>query len=383
MKRRFFILFSIMLMLSLCILNSCKEANKTLVIGKIEFKSLSINKKSSKDFMDLGAFKKVVKLETNDDSIIGIVDTAIVDENGDFFVGDYSSSKKVFRFDKYGEFINSYGRIGQGPGEFANLKSFDVTAQNEVVLMSYNKLLKFSKNGDFLKESRLKYRALDIKVVKGLIYIYVAGFRFRPEEKRAIIILNKDFNEVGGLSNFETRFEKYKFIPFNIMAKNRNNLFYIDIYDLGLNKFNPGDEKLIKLKIPNDNENLNDIWEKRHLQEKDRIEIKKKTHRFISILSMEEKLFLTESCPYKRIFNYWLLDLDKRKALILTYPGPEYFEKALFFDRIVGAYDRGLICVFNNSEKFNKYKSEFPALENIEFAVEDNPILVLFEFNDI
>ena len=135
------------------------------------------------------------------------------------------------------------------------------------------------------------------------------------------------------------------------------------------------------LKIPNENKSLDNIWEKRRLNEKDMDKIKNKIHRFNWIFSFNDNLLLSEYNKENKIFDFWLLNLKTKKAIIFPYPGPEFISKNLFFNRIVGSYDKGIIGVFNCIEKFNKYKKDFPVLKNIEFSIEDNPILALFEFN--
>jgi hypothetical protein len=53
----------------------------------------------------------------------------------------------------------------------------------------------------------------------------------------------------------------------------------------------------------------------------------------------------------------------------------------LFLSYISGSFENGLIGVFGEAEEFNQYKANYPALKEIEFKLEDNPILGFFEFN--
>ena len=363
--------------------NSCNRDDDNLAIESLDYQSISITKKSLTDLMKVGKISRTVKLDANSESIIGSVDYAIVDKNGDIYVGDFDSGKKVLRFNKEGKFLNGFGRPGQGPGEYGYLKKFDISTKNEIFLISYDKLLTFKKTGELLNELRLPYTPIDVKVVNDSIFLYVIGYRNREGEKNSIVVLNSDLTQVGGLSDFDTRLLKYKFLSINQMGKFGENLFFIDIYDLALTIYSVKEKRLIRLKIPNENYQLDEIWKKSHFIETDRDEIAKRIHRFELIYAMDEKLFLWEHWQLKGIYDYWLLDLKKRKALVLTYPGPEYFKENLFFDRIVGGYDKGIICVYDDVEKFNKHKNEFPILKDVSFSMEDNPILVFFEFNEL
>jgi len=377
LKKKIYILFMI-----ICFLNFCQKRKDKVAYKEIDFKSISIERKILNDFWRVGKIKKVVKLEVKRNSLIGNIDHVIRNKNGDFYVGDYDSSKRILRFNQYGDFINSIGTIGQGPGEYNHIFGFALNSDGSVVLLTANKIIKFDKYGNLIKEKRINYHALDIAIIDDLIYIYILRYLYSPKIKKAILILNSDFSKIGEIYPYDTRFEKFSFLPNKIFSKSNNNLSFIDIYDFRLQIFNPKSKKIYQLQIPNENANLDVIWEKRSLTEKDKTEIKKRIHRFNFIFAYNDGLFLNEYCIGKKIYDYWILNLEKKKAIIFHYyPSSEFLAKNFFFDRIVGSYEKGVIGVFNDDERFNKYKEDFPALKDIEFTIEDNPILALFEFD--
>ncbi len=371
------------LLLAICFLHFCHNGKDKISLKEIDFKSISIERKIFEDFWSVGKLKKAVKLEAKRNSLIGNIDHVIRNKNGDFYVGDYVSSKKVLRFNQYGDFISSIGTIGQGPGEYNHIFSFALNSDGSAVLLTATKLIKFDKNGKLIKETRINYHALDIAIIDDLIYIYVLRYLYSPKIKKAILILNSDFSKIGEIYPYDTRLEKYLFLPNKIFSKSNNNLSFIDIYDFSLQILNTKSKKIYQLQIPNENASLNVIWKKRRLTEKNKTEIKKRIHRYNFIFGYKDGLFLNEYCKGKKIYDYWILNLEKKKAIIFPYPGQEFLKKNLFFDRIVGSYEKGIIGVFNDDEKFNKYKKDFPALKYIEFNIEDNPILAFFEFNKI
>jgi len=363
-------------------LYSCNKNEYKVKSKYIDFKSISIIKSKTKNILDIGKIKKAVKLETKDNSLIGNVDSVIYDKNEDFYIADYYSSKKVFRFDKKGNFVGSYGKIGQGPGEYNSILSFALDSESNVFLLGNYKLIKFDKNGKLLKEIRIKYHSGDIIIVNDLIYISILKYRYVPKNKKAILIIDTNLKKVGEMLTYDTRLEKYLFTPRKMFAKNQDNLYFIDVYDFKLNIFNQKSKEMSCLKIPNKNKRLDNIWKKnqRYLSEKDMDKVKNKIHRFDSIFSFNDNLLLAEYCKYKKIFDFWLLNLKTKKASIFPYSDMELYIKQLFFS-ISGSYDKGVILVINDIEELNKYKEYFPVLNDIEFSIEDNPILVLFEFN--
>jgi len=361
-------------------LYSCNNNEYELKSKDVDFKSVSITKNKTKNILDIGKIKKAVKLETKDKSIIGNIDKVICDKNEDFYIADYYSSKKVFRFDKKGNFIRSYGKIGQGPGEYNSIKGFALDSESNIFLLANYKLIKFDKNGKLLKEIRIKYHSGYITIVNDLIYIFILGYRDVPKNKKQILILNSNLKKVGEMLTYDTRLEKYSYIPRKMFAKDKDSLYFIDVYDFKLNIFNQKSKEMSCLKIPNENKSLDNIWGNKRFNEKDRTEIKNRIHRFASIFNFNNNLLLYEFYRPKEIFDFWLLNLKRKKAIIFPYSDMELYMKQLFFS-ISGSYDKGVILVINGIEELNKYKEYFPVLKNIEFRTEDNPILALFEFN--
>ncbi|MEA2005849.1 MAG: 6-bladed beta-propeller, partial [Acidobacteriota bacterium] len=219
-------------------LYSCNKNEYKVKSKYIDFKSISIIKSKTKNILDIGKIKKAVKLETKDNALIGNVDSLIYDKNEDFYIADYYSSKKVFRFDKKGNFVRSYGKIGQGPGEYNSILSFALDSESNVFLLGNYKLIKFDKNGKLLKEIRIKYHSGDIIIVNDLIYISILRYRYVPKNKKAILIIDTNLKKVGEMLTYDTRLEKYLFTPRKMFAKNQDNLYFIDVYDFKLNIFN-------------------------------------------------------------------------------------------------------------------------------------------------
>jgi hypothetical protein len=177
-------------------------------VRSIDFKSISIIKRDAKEFFEIGRIEKVIKLELVEDSVIGNIDKLIINKNSEIFIGDYFSSKKVLRFDGSGKFINCYGRIGQGPGEYIQIMGFTIGPDDNIIILTPYKLIKFKKNGEFVKEIRLNYSGIDITSLNDKIYIYISRYRFSPKIKKSISILDLEFREIGGLSEYDTRLEK-------------------------------------------------------------------------------------------------------------------------------------------------------------------------------
>ena len=93
---------------------------------------------------------ELIRLEMNEQSVIGKFRIGIVDKDG-IFVYHWSnssypmSSAKLIHFDVAGNFIKEIGRQGKGPGEFLEMREFCI-AENHVFTLDYQKIHCYDKN---------------------------------------------------------------------------------------------------------------------------------------------------------------------------------------------------------------------------------------------
>jgi hypothetical protein len=71
-----------------------------------------------------------------------------------YFMISRSSGDFIFKFDGEGNYLSSFGRRGQGPGELETPRYLRVNELDQIAVsdISRNKLCLFEKNGDFIKE---------------------------------------------------------------------------------------------------------------------------------------------------------------------------------------------------------------------------------------
>jgi Txe/YoeB family toxin of Txe-Axe toxin-antitoxin module len=101
---------------------------------------------------------KYVHLETSDEYLIGEI-KKIVNHNDKYYILDCWKTKQLLRFDSAGHFEKSFGRIGQGPGEYIQPTDFMVTSSNVIILDQFaHKLLFFNMDGDYIRSVSLRYK---------------------------------------------------------------------------------------------------------------------------------------------------------------------------------------------------------------------------------
>lgn len=94
--------------------------------------------------------------------------------NGDFYVADGYGNSMVHWFGPEGEFRKSWGRPGQGPGQFVTPHGIGVLVDGRVIVgdRENNRIQVFGPQGDYLTEWRDLYKPMDIYVdAQGMVYV--------------------------------------------------------------------------------------------------------------------------------------------------------------------------------------------------------------------
>lgn len=104
--------------------------------------------------------RKLVKLETTNESLIAQINRLIVYENR-YYIFDHQN-KSIFIFDESGNYISKIHNIGNGPGEYIQLSDFTIDVKNQRIILLCDIpscLIYYDMNGQFLdqeKNSNLK-----------------------------------------------------------------------------------------------------------------------------------------------------------------------------------------------------------------------------------
>lgn len=112
-----------------------------------------------KSHLSLSSFVKdihSVKLQLTPPYFFGVVDEVVL-RNNNYFVVD-KRQNIVFRFTKDGTFLNTIGKRGQGPGEYAYMSNFFTNDSIAFVCdIGARTIYKFSFDGEFLKTVKIPH----------------------------------------------------------------------------------------------------------------------------------------------------------------------------------------------------------------------------------
>ncbi len=198
--------------------------------------------------------EEILTIDTEDDEIanLGIPDIFgfEVNSEGEIYIlraykgeGDF-----IFKFNKNGEFIKSFGSQGQGPGELQNPHYIAIGHNDNLMISDLNQqiLRKYNKDGVFI--SNIKMESGDIAVTSGPEEnLLVKGSSYIRDKENAIYsfnlkLLNYDLEvlQVIDKYSFEVRPDKIKASdPIfcwsvshdNIYVVNENREYEIWVYD--------------------------------------------------------------------------------------------------------------------------------------------------------
>ncbi|MFW6195383.1 MAG: 6-bladed beta-propeller [Chloroflexota bacterium] len=124
-----------------------------------------------------------------------------LNEDGDIFVSDGYGNRKAHRFSPDGELKLSWGRAGQGPGEFSILHNIAVDSRGRVLIADRenDRVQIFDQEGGFIDEWRPVPKPGDFYVdPDGLIYVVGQG------TPKKVAIFTPEGEEIGGFQGDES-----------------------------------------------------------------------------------------------------------------------------------------------------------------------------------
>jgi len=150
-------------------------------------------------------FKEELSLgiEPNDEYLFESLRALRADNDGNIIILDWGSNK-ILVFDKQGNFIKTFGKQGQGPGELAGPSRMRLKNGKEICILdsSNNRVSNFSINGECLYEvSTAKHRVFRA-IPDSQGNFYGDFFGFEKKIKYFIVKLDPEFNLLYQVAEF-------------------------------------------------------------------------------------------------------------------------------------------------------------------------------------
>jgi len=148
--------FKINLLLLILFLFGCREQKKQVMEKKDSF-SISQNHikllETASNFNDLFEQRKIIQLETTEESLIGeISEIFYLEKENKILIADEVVSKSLFVFNLAGKFLYKIGRVGNGPGEYGRPSYIAYENKKIAVNSKMGKIIFYSLEGDYIDD---------------------------------------------------------------------------------------------------------------------------------------------------------------------------------------------------------------------------------------
>jgi len=196
------------------------------------------------------SLEKVLTIDTERDDLAeaGLGSAGEWDADGEgniYIVGFKNPEKFIFRFDRSGDLLGSFGRRGQGPGELQWPFLSGVSADGVVSLSDYGqKCIDYTRDGQVLRETTLKGRAFRVDPLENGKFLVFGPLRPDPQKPDVFIqvltLRDADFEEIKVLDRYESTMGSNRQVPFfmwrvsagRIFIANQARGYEIWVYDL-------------------------------------------------------------------------------------------------------------------------------------------------------
>ncbi len=362
MKARFVWILLLMVFNWSCSQNQVNRPRKIekKVSGRIVVES------EKKNFTDVFELVGVVFLETSDDSLVGRVKKVTCDEEGYIYLLDRRSSKKLFRFDENGKYLNYYGEHGESPHGYTSLNDFTLS-EERVYILSGRKLLAFDKEGGFIHSVKL------MPEYPSTIFFhadYVMGYD--PTSLQNISVYAGDLSRVDSFASFNNRFSNHDWRPRNAVAVVGDRVVVANVFNTTLNFFKYGEE-VRSVYLFDDNPEMVELTTLSELNPSQESRLDSLTHSFSFVYAIENQILLEEFSSVDSISRLHLLDPVSWHSQVID---DVYKEKERFYDYFVGSGGDLLFAVLESEETFKVFRTKFPSFPIPDFDPSKNPFLL-------
>lgn len=166
----------------LCV--SCAQTYKGLNDRNCDV--LDINPEAAREYKTSELFDSLryIVLEDKENSLIGEIGKIEL-YNSVFYISDVKA-KKILCFNEEGKFLQSIGKVGQGPGEYVQLSDFAFDCENQELLIldrSTRRMLCYSLTGECQRMIPIEMMGCKFTVNSHGYWLYTKGADFLTKKK--------------------------------------------------------------------------------------------------------------------------------------------------------------------------------------------------------
>jgi len=190
---------------------------------------------------------RVIPLETNNNCLIGQIAKAQFYDEKIFLLDSF---RKLLVFDAKGKFLYNVGKVGRGPGEYPEIRDFDLDTNGNIYILTFQRIQVYSNSGRYLRNILFNFVTSDSKIfcnplefsVKsdGNFYLWGGSFGIKDNSNKQNFAMY-EMTEKGKIVNkyfplkYNTTqgFERHRFTRYNDSFLIEPNFGIDTIYSLG------------------------------------------------------------------------------------------------------------------------------------------------------
>jgi len=199
-----------------------------------KLETISING-NIRQTLNLSSFVDTIEfipLETNDENLIGIINR-IVYKNGKYYIRSTQSMLhgKLSVFDNAGKYLWGLNKIGNGPGEYPELKDFAIAENGNIIVLSYRKIIKYDSTGVFLSENKMDFLGFEFVCMKDNNFT-ILNFEANLNDNRQFSVIDEKGNikrQFFKESNLESKKSRFM-VEWRSLSPFKSNIYFMYPY---------------------------------------------------------------------------------------------------------------------------------------------------------
>ena len=181
--------YYLFILIALCLFSCGRKSHQD---SKLETISINGNIRQALNLSSFVDTIEFIPLETNDENLIGDVER-IIYRNGKYYIRTTQGMLhgKLSVFDKTGKYLWGLNRIGNGPGEYPELKEFAITENGNITASSYRKIINYDSTGVFLSENKTDFLGFEFVYTGNNNYFFLNRYTIEYGNKLFSVMDNR------------------------------------------------------------------------------------------------------------------------------------------------------------------------------------------------
>lgn len=334
----------------------------------------------TRNLSSLLQIERITLLETVHEALLGAIDAVVVDPNTEeLLVGDFYSTKSIYRFSPTGTFKRKY-TFPALPGA-PPLSGFEVMPDSSIVAISDRAVVHLAVDGTLVQSLRLPFLGHSVARAGTVICVVASRSLSAPN---SVFCFDDRLQQLSEFHSPDSRIEQFAYLPHKAIAASGGSIFVTQYFSPQMTMYSPQGQLVRSMALPDLGADIADEFRSgARLDDAARKRVRRGIHRFQFVFGFDDGVFMLEvneahelrvPCVYvpsqDTLFRFPQLS-------VLTAP---HRNGELTFDGVVGSYSRGVIGTMGDAAAVNRALTDLAKGDKQGHALQmktlDNPAVV-------